>query len=82
MLRYAAIVAIGLVTVAGAVLAAVYADRRLENMEIDWALKRVRELYECAKTMDGIRDPLAWALYHTWREADEDGRRNEDENER
>ena len=35
------------------------------------AIKKLRRKYEEAKTDDSIRDPLAYALYHTWREISE-----------
>ncbi len=36
--------------------------------------KRASKKYAEAKKMPFVRDPLAWALYHTWREFD-DGKR-------
>lgn len=33
--------------------------------------KRASKKYAEAKKMPFVRDPLAWALYHTWREFDD-----------
>lgn len=43
-----------------------------DNMnEIDKAIKFLREQYERAERIDAIYNPLAWALYQTWRHVDE-----------
>ncbi|MBQ1576480.1 MAG: hypothetical protein IIZ83_05920 [Oscillospiraceae bacterium] len=40
-------------------------------MSIEEALIAIRELYDKGATNhDVIRNPVAWALYHAWREAD------------
>ena len=35
------------------------------------ALKAIKRNYERALTLRWVRDPVAWALYETWKEADE-----------
>lgn len=42
-------------------------------MTIDKAVLLVRQYYENAKNNKSIRDPIAWALYQAWREAEEGG---------
>lgn len=39
--------------------------------ELDKAIKFLREQYERAKRIEVIYNPLAWALYQTWRHVDE-----------
>ena len=39
-------------------------------MTIAKALKTVRAKYEWAKETPYINDPVAWALYQTWKEAE------------
>lgn len=39
--------------------------------ELDKAIKYLREQYERAQRIEAIRNPLAWALYMTWRHVDE-----------
>lgn len=34
------------------------------------ALKAIKRNYERALTLPWVRDPVAWALYETWKEAD------------
>lgn len=41
-------------------------------MTIEMAIKRLCDEYERAKTLEYVRDPVAWALYRVWREADGD----------
>ena len=46
--------------------------QRMDNMtEIDKAIQFLREQYERAKRIEFIHNPLAWALYQTWRHVDE-----------
>lgn len=40
-------------------------------MRIETAIKKLMENYERAKTIREVNDKVAWALYQTWREADE-----------
>jgi len=44
-------------------------------MTIGKALKVVRNKYEWAKATPFIQDPVAWALYQTWKEAEEKPRK-------
>lgn len=43
-------------------------------MQIDKAIELLQAEYERAKTLEYVRDPVAWALYQVWKKADE--RRN------
>lgn len=43
-------------------------------MKIDTAIKKLQEEYERAKKLDFIRDPVAYALYRVWRQAEKTGR--------
>lgn len=40
-------------------------------MKIETALKRVREKYDKAKTLEFVKNPVAWALYQVWKETDQ-----------
>ena len=40
-------------------------------MKIETAVKRLQEEYEKAKNLEFVRDPVAYALYQVWKEADE-----------
>ena len=40
-------------------------------MRFGTAIERLVDNYEYAKSKIWIRDEVAWALYHTWKEADE-----------
>ena len=42
-------------------------------MRLSTAIKRLKQYYELALTLDYVNDKVAWALYQTWKEAD--GRR-------
>lgn len=44
------------------------------TMRIETAEKKLREEYERAKKLKFIRDPVAWALYQVWKEADAEPR--------
>lgn len=48
-------------------------------MRIGTAIKKVRETYERAKKNEHIRNPVAYALYCVWKEADKAERRKENE---
>ena len=39
--------------------------------ELDKAIQFLREQYERAQRIEYIHNPLAWALYQTWRHVDE-----------
>ena len=39
-------------------------------MKIETAMKRVEQYYERAKGIEFVHNPVAWALYQVWREAD------------
>ena len=43
-------------------------------MLIGKAIELLQAEYERAKTLEYVRDPVAWALYQVWKKADE--RRN------
>ena len=46
--------------------------RRKDSMnELDKAIQFLREQYERAQRIEYIHNPLAWALYQTWRHVDE-----------
>ena len=40
-------------------------------MTIEKAIKELRERYLYALEQEWIGDPVAWALYHVWKEAEE-----------
>lgn len=46
--------------------------------ELDKAIKYLREQYARAKRIEDIRNPLAWALYQTWRHVDEPPKEHEE----
>ena len=39
-------------------------------MRLSPAIKHLKEQYEYAKTQSWIHNPLAWALYQVWKEAE------------
>jgi hypothetical protein len=39
-------------------------------MTLGKAVKQVKEEYERAKKLEFVHNPLAWALYRVWKEAD------------
>lgn len=43
---------------------------RREDHELEKAIQRVRVYYVEAKHMPQIHNPIAWALYQAWKEAD------------
>ena len=43
-------------------------------MRIETAIEKLKEKYEKAQKIEYVRDPVAWALFHVWKMADEDGR--------
>ena len=38
--------------------------------DLDKAIKVLKEKYEKAKTIGWVRNPIAYALYHTWKAFD------------
>lgn len=48
-------------------------------MTLNKAIKMLKEQYEKAKKLEWVHNPIAYALYHVWKEADRDGGRNEKE---
>ena len=45
-------------------------------IRIETAIKLLLQYYEIAKNNDWIRDKVTWALYQTWKEADQKGGKN------
>lgn len=43
-------------------------------MTYNSAIKMLEKEYDKAKSLDFVRDPLAYALYQVWKEADRRGR--------
>ena len=41
-------------------------------MTLEEAVEMLETEYERAKNLEYVINPLAWALYHTWRKADRD----------
>ena len=49
----------------------------VQKIGVNEAIKCFNELYDKALKMDFIKNPLAWALYHTWKYVDKgNGQRN------
>lgn len=46
-------------------------------MKISTAMNMLQKKYAEALKTPGIKDPVAWALYQTWRQADIDRQRTE-----
>lgn len=42
-----------------------------DNSALEKAIGILKKKYERAKQLDFVRDPLAYALYHTWKKVDE-----------
>ena len=42
-------------------------------MSLDNAIEMLKAEYEKAKTIDFVKNPLAYALYHVWKAADKRG---------
>ena len=40
-------------------------------------IRDLKKLHERAREMDFVRSPLAYALFHTWRKYDNEGKSNE-----
>lgn len=47
-------------------------------MKLGTAIDKVIEMYKRAKDNPQIKDPVAWALYKTWRIADSENKRKVD----
>lgn len=47
-------------------------------MTIDDAIKTLKEMYETALKMPLVFNPVAWALYQTWKVYDIKGRKKEE----
>ena len=43
---------------------------RIEDKTLAKAVTELRDNYERAKTLSYVNDPLAWALYQTWKTFD------------
>lgn len=41
-----------------------------ERMRIETAIKKVKEEYDRAVNLEFVRDPIAYALFQVWKEAD------------
>ena len=39
-------------------------------MTLEDAIKLLKKDYERAQSMEYVKNPIAWALYQTWKEAD------------
>ncbi len=50
-----------------------------EEMRLGTAIEHLVEAYKYASDKEWIQDKVAWALYHTWKEAD---RKTEPQTER
>ena len=44
-------------------------------MTIEQAIELLKKEYERAKNMEYVQNPLAWALFQVWKEADKRGKR-------
>lgn len=42
----------------------------MKELTLEKVIKMLEEEYERAKQKDFVRDPLAYALYHTWKKVD------------
>ena len=51
----------------------------MKQMTISEAINLVTALFHKATTMPNIKNPVAWALYHAWEEADARGKKRPDE---
>lgn len=49
-----------------------------QKMKLGTAIDKVIEMYKRAKDNPQIKDPVAWALYKTWRIADSENKRKVD----
>lgn len=49
------------------------ASRRKHGMRLETAIKHLEQEYERARRLSFVRNPLAYALYQVWKEADRRG---------
>ena len=47
-------------------------------MKIETAINKIQKEYERAKNLEFVRNPMAYALYQVWKEADKDGGNDND----
>ena len=47
-------------------------------MKIETAINKIQKEYEIAKNLEFIRNPMAYALYQVWKEADKAGGHDND----
>lgn len=47
-------------------------------MTIDDAIKTLKDMYEIAQKMPFVFNPVAWALYQTWKVYDLKGKKREE----
>lgn len=52
-------------------------SRRKHGMSLETAIERLEQEYERARGLSFVRNPLAYALYQVWREADRQKVRHE-----
>lgn len=50
---------------------------RIEDKALAKAVTELRDNYDRAKMLSYVNDPLAWALYQTWKEFDGKGKSSE-----
>jgi hypothetical protein len=43
------------------------------TMKIETAINKIQKEYERTKNLEFVRNPMAYALYQVWKEADKDG---------
>lgn len=43
----------------------------MKELTLEQVIKMLEEEYERAKKLEFVWDPLAYALYHTWKKVDE-----------
>lgn len=48
---------------------------RIEDKTLAKAVTELRDNYDRAKMLSYVNDPLAWALYQTWKDFDGKGKR-------
>lgn len=52
------------------------------QMDLSGAIELLRKNYEKALKLHYVQNPLAWALYHTWKTVDTEKRGEREANER
>lgn len=48
------------------------------TMKIETAINKIQKEYERTKNLEFVRNPMAYALYQVWKEADKDGGNDND----